>query len=374
VSQQQAYLRKPLPPSSLSSSSNIDKNLLPLWVREHLTDYAVTLLSNEWELSLRNYSIEYLSPAQVLVKYIPPSSLDADDDSQNEQKVRVINFLSSSQQIVCSCPFSWMNALPCRHLLLIIRMFDIPFNHLHIHIRWHKSFALGNFMSIFHRSFLDGFIGVPCAKEFSPLSEFLPPNSSSTSTPIACDLNDDGPIPGDLANSLSSSSTAPNTSSTSTPFASISQAIGNFKKDILAVCNHSQEVTAFCLSFIQQTQQQFLQEYNEKFLITSSQGGLYDPTVISDLPPTRKRCLSQSEKYRKKRKRKTTTSTSTSDELVIFDTYKSLNRRPPSKRKKTSKVSSSSSIHLIENPSTPPLDAGTPPLIIDEMSGDEMSD
>lgn len=331
------YLKKPL--STSDSSVELSPITPPLWFREQFTYYCNKLLSEQWELSF-NYMVNIKSPTQALVMY---------SSSTSDHKVRVINHLSSSSQLVCSCMYIWCYALPCRHLLCVIRKFSLPFGPHHIHLRWHKSYALGMFLKIYHRSFLDGYIGVYSASEFP----FIPISDEPVISDMDIDTNSS--IPSDLPSTLPSVPMSSSSSSTTIDtYQLLVRAFEGFKKDVIGSCSHSSEATSWALTFIKNSHLQFLQDYNQEF-ITSSQGSFFDPTVISDLPPNRSRALFSHERSRKRKrkvaKRTLLASSNGGEEEVLF-----LDRLPVRRSGRLSQPSPSSS----QSP-------GTPPLIVDDV-------
>jgi hypothetical protein len=414
--------KRPLPLDASLQSSIQDADGCPLWFRDKLTRFGSSQLSDQW-IAADSYSVKVQSPNICVVQYCPSYGVNVehygDDEgemnststssasSTSQWKERIVQVIEPLSQIVCSCNYVAIHALPCRHILAVVKKLEIPFSANSVHLRWHKSYLRGTFIKHYHRTPKDGFRGIPFKGNFPyfPKVDVVPMPSNEVEQISDHDINeepsedevkevldphgkeeesdsDDSDYEDDGQFSPSCSPESPpyspererksssSSSSHGDVYQMVSQAFDAFKGRVLERSTHSQQTAEWSLRFISKMEDSFDTQYVEEFL--ANRGTLFlDSTFPSDLPMTKKRALYSFEKRGKIHKNKSTNqATQFYDRLPPMPTR----RRIAFEKEEEEEFYSSQSQRMSIDESTssqletPPLQLVTPPLLLETPS------
>jgi hypothetical protein len=277
---------------------------LPPWVREKLTIYGADLFREQWSLS-HNYTVSQLGPSVLSVTYNTHEKADV-ADVEATTKCHTISIVN--QFMHCHCIFVISHTMICRHLLAAMHHLQIKVQASHIHLRWHKSWKNGMFLSEYHRTFNDGINSIGLPFPLSNLSSYFSQDNYDSSFPSP-------PSPPSPSSPSSPSSvllpSSPSLSAIEPPFkpyVSLRRRLDSFTSEILQMCSHSKDASKWAMEELDNMQESFHFKYTQELLDNTS---LPDGRVTSDLPLTRKRALFRFERVRKRSAR----------HLEFFDTY-----------------------------------------------------
>lgn len=395
-------LKRPLQTSSSCSE------VVPEWVRDKLSGHGSDLLTQQW-IAASSFTVTLVSSYSAHILFCKPplpisitqgkgERLEEEEEEEDTEegesifqkevhgvsttsyRTRVITLIDG--QLVCSCFFMSQYALPCRHILAFISKFSLPFTHLSVHLRWHKAWSMGYFLPHYHRSFRDGFVGVP----------LLAPFPSLTLSPVSS-VNEDDPPP--VMSSPPPSPVFDNTppsspsSNANNLFRELNFELECLSKDLRSYSSHSREALAWSLKEVKEVRMAILLSYTRDFLhnrntSTSSSSSLtfLDSTVPTDLPTSSSRALFAYERRRGVAHR---TSSKSTQHPPRGSTYTLYDRVPPpsTRRSQNSQTFSHSSditsplsptqtcVSSMDVTSTPPLILALPPLILPDSSDED---
>jgi hypothetical protein len=301
---------------------------LPIWVHQKLLANGAKLFQEQWSLS-HNYIVTQLSASVLRVTYSQPDEKADATDEDATHKCHTISIVNQFMQ--CHCIFVISHTMICRHLLAAMHHLNIEVQSSHIHLRWHKSWMNGMFLSIYHRGFNDGINSIGVSFSLPILSsDFLEEDDAlfSLSSPSSPSFPSSSQSSMILPSSPSSSQSAP----AFQPYFALRRGLESFTKDILDMCAHSEEASKWALQQLPVMQQNFIRKYSLELLDSTDDG-----RVTSDLPLSRKRAKYHFERVRKK----------SAKYLKHYDTY----HDPPSSSSRTSPPRTRSQ----SKASTPPL-------------------
>jgi hypothetical protein len=275
--------------------TNKDQSLPP-WVYQKLLSYGAELFQDQWSLS-HKYIVSQLSPSVLRVTY---AHTDEKADASEIEAIHKCHTISIVNQFMqCNCIFVISHTMICRHLLAAMHHLHITVQASHIHLRWHKSWMNGMFLSVYHRGFNDGINSISLPFPLPMVSQFFSQEYKDSSFPSPSSLYS----PPSSPSSLPSSPPAPVAFQ---PFFSLRRGLDSFSKDILDTCSHSAVASKWALKELSVLQQEFHRRLAEDLLDSAADG-----RVTSDLPPTRNRAPFRFERTKKKSAR----------HLKYYDTY-----------------------------------------------------
>jgi hypothetical protein len=264
------FLKNPIHEDDDSSESDSESSL-PQWIFKTLTRYGTTLFEEQWKLSLR-YDVTPRD-SHILNVQLKDSFLEEDSPSAKRHLISLRNKILS-----CSCVFTKSFAMICRHVMAAMKHLEICVTSLHVHIRWHMTWMNGLFLDVYHHQFNDGYSGAMIDLEKIPHEEVVS-NSIEASSPSS---------PSTLSKPLRGPASPPQ-EVIKTPYLQLKRQLVSMTRVILEQCSHSNAAMEYAMNELREFEDNFYEQYQQKFLSQTSQ--VIESRPTTDQTVKRKRAL-----------------------------------------------------------------------------------